>query len=539
LQDLLRLAKEAREKRRTRQDHERALQDRLGEIREECKTFAGFTRNAWHILEPETEYKHNWHIDAIGEHLQAVNRAEINLLQINQPPGTMKSLTVSVMFGAWEWGPTRRPGLRYLTASYREDYALRDSRKMRDLVISPWYRALWPHVQLMRNGDGDFENTFRGRRKAVPFKSLTGERGNRVVIDDPHSLDQAESEQTRPATVQTFRESVPSRINDPMLDAIIVMMQRMHPEDVCGVIEELGLPYVKLILQMEYVPSLSVKSIYFEDPRTEMGELLHPSRFPRDKVELKKVELGPHAWDTQFQQRPRVRAGESYFSIENLLDPVWALDAAGKQVIGADGKPTVASYVAPPMITKCDTVYAVVDSASKTGKNRDGTGVKYFAYSKYAPAKRVWVIDWDVQQIDAALLITWLPNVFTQGEELAKLVGARNGFSGVWIEDKDSGTVLLQQAQLAKMGRVHAIDSKLTALGKDGRALKISGHVYKGHVRYCQPAYDKTAIYKGRTKSHSIDQVTGYRMGIGTLTDEDELFDCFCYGVDLSLGEGT
>jgi hypothetical protein len=233
-----------------------------------------------------------------------------------------------------------------------------------------------------------------------------------------------------------------------------------------------------------------------------------------------------------------VRAGQSYFSVENLLDPVWQLDATGAQIVDDHGKPQVASYTAPPLPTRCDSLFAVVDTASKTGKNRDGTGVKFFAYSKYSPSKRLWVVDWDVTQIEAALLIQWLPNVFVQGEVLAKTCGARSGFSGVFIEDKDSGVVLLQQAALARMGKVHAIPSEKTALGKDGRALKISGHVYKGLVRYCQPAYDKIVTYKGRSKSHSIDQVTGYRMGVGTLTDEDELFDCFCYGVDLALGEG-
>ena len=95
-------------------------------------------REAWHVLEPTTPYVHGWHHDAICEHLEAITKRQITRLQINQPPGTMKSLVASVLWEAWEWGPAGMPGLRYLTTSYTETYARRDSRRMRDLVLSEW-----------------------------------------------------------------------------------------------------------------------------------------------------------------------------------------------------------------------------------------------------------------------------------------------------------------------------------------------------------------------------------------------------------------
>ena len=107
---------------------------------------------------------------------------------------THNSLIASVLWETWEWGPAGKPGLRYLTTSYKEAYARRDSRKHRDLVQSEWYRTLWPHVVLERDNEVDFENTFKGARRAVPFRSLTAGRGNRLVIDDPHSTEQVEFE---------------------------------------------------------------------------------------------------------------------------------------------------------------------------------------------------------------------------------------------------------------------------------------------------------------------------------------------------------
>jgi len=267
-------------------------------------------REAWHVVEPSSEYIHGWHLDAICSHLQAVTDGRINRLLINVPPGTMKSLLTSVLWPAWEWGPMERPSLRYLTSSYTEKYVKRDSRRMRDLVQSEWYRSLWPEVELVRAGEASFANTKTGFREGVPFASLTGGRGDRVIIDDPHSTETAESEAERLNTTRIFRESVPTRLNDPKTSAIIVIMQRLHEDDVSGQIQKLGLGYEHLMLPMEFEPDRRCKtSIGFEDPRTYEGELLFPERFPRSVVDRDKVPMGSYAVAGQFQQRPAPRSG--------------------------------------------------------------------------------------------------------------------------------------------------------------------------------------------------------------------------------------
>lgn len=510
---LLAALRAERHRRDESERHRRELAEHSEQIRERCKTLRGFMAESWHVLEPTTEYIHGWHHDAIAAHLEAIHRGEITRLQINVPPGSMKSLTVSVIFQAYEWGPGGKRGLRYFTTSYKESYARRDSRKTRDLVLSEWYRALWPEVVLIRDNETDFENADRGNRLAVPFASLTAGRGNRLLIDDPHSVDTAESEADRETITRRFRESATSRLNDPERDAIVVIMHRLHPDDVCGVIETLQLPYVKLVLPMEYVRSLAVKTPFFEDPRKADGELLQPERIGREKIEQNKIELGPHAYDTQYQQMPRAREGSYYFSAE--------------QILGPDKLPL-------PMPARCDSVFAIVDTATKTGKKRDGTGVMFVAYIKH-PTPLLIILDWDITQIEASLLEVWLPTILTRLEEFAKACGARMGSSGVFIEDKDSGQILIQQG-IRRNWPVHAIESKLTAAGKDGRALSVSGYVYKGLVKIAKAAYDKTTIYKGRTRNHCVYQITTFRMGAGTTTDEDELFDCFCYGAALAFG---
>ncbi|MEZ2224409.1 phage terminase large subunit [Rhizobium sp. RCC_161_2] len=280
-------------------------------IRERCQPLAGFVREAWHVVEPSVDYVHGWHIDAICRHLEAVTSGEITRLLINVPPGTMKSLLCGVFWPAWEWGPKNRPELRYLGSSYSEHYAKRDSRRMRDLVASEWYQTLWgDRVRLTRSGEMAFANKRTGFRQGVPFSRLTGGRGDRVIIDDPHSVDGAESEAERLSTIRTFRESVPTRLNDPQRSAIVVVMQRLHEADVSGTILALGLGYEHLMLPMEFEPERCCRtSIGFTDPRTEEGELLFPERFPRAVVERDKVPLGSYAVAGQFQQRPSPRSG--------------------------------------------------------------------------------------------------------------------------------------------------------------------------------------------------------------------------------------
>lgn len=300
----------AEQARRAAEADRRQLAENAEVIRARCQSLAGFVREAWHVLEPGNAYVHGWHIEAICSHLEAVSDGRINRLLINVPPGTMKSLIVSVFWPAWEWGPKGQASLRYLTTSYSETYAKRDSRRMRDLVSSEWYRSLWPEIELHRAAELSFENTRRGAREGMPFQSLTGGRGDRVIIDDPHSTETAESEAERARTTRIFRESVPTRLIEPTRSAIVVIMQRLNERDVSGQIGALALGYEHLMLPMEFEPERRCRtSIGFEDPRSYDGELLFPERFPREVIERDKKVMTAYAVAGQYQQRPAPREG--------------------------------------------------------------------------------------------------------------------------------------------------------------------------------------------------------------------------------------
>lgn len=185
---------------------------------------------------------------------------------------------------------------------------------------------------------------------------------------------------------------------------------------------------------------------------------------------------------------------------------------------------------------RCDAVYATVDTATKTGRENDGTAVCYWALT--APGRgphQLVLLDWDVAQIEGSLLESWLPTVFRQLEAFAVQCGARAGSQGAFIEDKASGMVLLQQA--ARHGwPATPINSKFTSIGKVERCLSVSGYVYRGLVKISGPAYDKVATYKGATRNHLLGQVLAFRVDDKDPNREDDALDAFVYGVAAGIG---
>lgn len=302
------------------------LQDPTATLREldrldSEESLAGFMQCAWHILEPGRPLLWGWAIGAICEHLEAVSSGQITRLLMNVPPGMTKSLSTAVFWPAWEWGPRNRPDLRYIGAAHSLDLSQRDSRRMRSVVTSEWYQGLWgDRVRLSRDQATklDFENTAAGKRMAVAAGGITGHRGDRVIIDDPHSVTQAESTKEREAVLTWFREAVPTRLNDPATSAIIVIMQRLHEGDVSGEILAREAEYTHLCLPMEFEPDRRcVTSIGFKDPRTEEGELLFPERFPRAVVDRDKATMGAYATAGQLQQLPAPRQG-GMFAVDKM-----------------------------------------------------------------------------------------------------------------------------------------------------------------------------------------------------------------------------
>ncbi len=276
------------------------------------RSLADFARMCWPVLEPATDLKWGWALDAICEHLEAVTQGQTKNLLMNVPPGSMKSLLAGVIWPAWEW--IERPALRFLGTAHKQDLAVRDNLKCRRLIQSDWYQTRWPIALTSdQNAKTKFENAATGFREAMAFESMTGSRGDRVILDDPHSVDDANSPVKLASGVTTFREALPSRVNNDE-SAIVIIMQRLNEADISAVAVDLG--YDHLCLPMRYEPGRSKWFVGKGDPRSVDGELMFPERFPEEQVAKLERTMGSYAVAGQLQQRPSPRGG-------GIIKPAW------------------------------------------------------------------------------------------------------------------------------------------------------------------------------------------------------------------------
>ncbi len=287
------------------------------------RDFALFAKLAWHIIEPGKVYVPGWHLDAIAEHLQAVIEGQIKRLLVNMPPRHGKSSYISTLIHPWSW--LQNPSLRWLCASYALNLATRDNLKCRRIIKSKWWQERYGHLfELTKDQDAKmkFENNFSGYRQAVSVGAAgtTGEGGDILVIDDPHPIEQKRSDIKREAVLDWFLNTWMSRLNDEKTGAMIAVGQRVHSQDVSGLIIEgaAGGEWTHLNLPAEYETANPCRTYFpqsgktWQDPRKEEGELLWEEKFPRPVIEQKKRIHGPLGFAAIYQQRPVPAGGAIY-----------------------------------------------------------------------------------------------------------------------------------------------------------------------------------------------------------------------------------
>lgn len=232
---------------------------------------------------------------------------------------------------------------------------------------------------------------------------------------------------------------------------------------------------------------------------------------PREEVAKLQRDNAPLVYQQEYLAEFINWAGAAFFPVDWLL---------------YRGRPA-------PWPEVIDAVFAVVDTAMKTGQEHDGTAVVYFGLARvpFTGGYKLLILDWDYVQIEGAFLERWIPQVATTLEELMGTMRVRVGSLGVFAEDANAGTILIQK------GLCRAIDSGLTAMGKDERAIAASGPLFRGEVKLTQRAYDRVTAFKGVTRNHLITQLTSFRVGDKDAAKRaDDLLDGVTYGTVIALG---
>jgi len=281
-----------------------------------CTHFGAFSCEAFKALNPGQLLIPNWHIDAICHHIHKMVTGEVRKRFIlNLPPRTLKSFIASVALPAWLLG--RNPGTRIICASYSDELSTKFSRDCRALLETPFYKRVFPGTSLnpKKASEGEFETTKRGYRLATSVGgTLTGRGGDVLVVDDPIKANDAESEVTRRAAIEWFRNTALSRLDDPADSLVCIAMQRLHVDDLSGILIEQGWP--KLVL-----PAIAVEAADYEIGEDEVyhrpaGELLQPERDSPEAIEELKREIGSRVFAAQYQQNPTPPDG-------NMIKAAW------------------------------------------------------------------------------------------------------------------------------------------------------------------------------------------------------------------------
>jgi len=350
-------------------------------------SFGAFCCAAFRILNPSVQLEPNWHIDFLCHSIQnlATNQRG-GRLNINLPPRSLKSFIISVCLPAWLLG--RNPSARIICASYSEELAFKFSRDTRSLMESPFYQKIFPRTKFnpRKTTERELETTRHGHRLATSVGgTLTGRGGNTLIVDDPIKAIDAESELALSHASDWFRNTAVSRLDKIDSSLILVTMQRLHVDDLSGILIDQGWPSLVL-------PAIATETVEYELGEGEIyrrhsGELLQPDRDTSEGMEVQRASMGSKIFSAQYQQNPVPPDG-------NMIKSDW-----------------LHRYDFVPGERWFGRVVLSCDPAGKAGQHNDYTSIAIFGFND----KHVYVLHvvrghWTVMQMHdriKALALEW------------------------------------------------------------------------------------------------------------------------------------
>jgi len=409
-------------------------------------SFSAFVYLAFSVLHPGRRLDPSWHIDTICWHVQKMSEGKAPpRCVINLQPRSLKSFTLSVCLPAWLLG--KNPSAKIICISYSGELAAKLSRDCRALTTSDFFRRLFPETRLnpQKSTESEFETTKRGYRLATSVGgTLTGRGGEWLILDDPVKAEEGASPTARASVNEWFKVSAISRLDNQLQDKIIVTQQRLHEEDLSGLLIRSGWH------------SLSVRAIATEDRTFEIGpdkfytmktgDILQPDRMNQETLDGLRELIGQHDFEAMYQQNPLPDDGvhllRDYFKPSDGLDPnVW-----------------------------CCRVLSV-DPAAKKGAQHDFTAIT------------IWDASRKGYHLVHATKGRW--NIIESVAHIAKLIGEFH-VKCVIVEDTSSGTGVLDLLK-AEFKTVEFSGTSPTQ-DKYRRLLKVSGKIESGKVTIARDA---------------------------------------------------
>ncbi len=382
-----------------------------------------FAERTFLQLQPGTPFLPNWHIELMAAKLRDCALGKIRRLIINIPPRYMKSLTASVAFPAWLLGLD--PSAQIIAVSYAQELANKHSLDCRAVIESDWFRRLFPGTRLSatKNAVTEFATTKRGFRMATSVGgTLTGRGGDFIIIDDPIKPDDAVSEAVRNRGNDWFDGVLYTRQNNKNTSCIIIVMHRLHEDDLVGHVleqedwEVLSLPAIAEVDQVFKVDTPWGPKAF---KRSE-GGILHPAFESAEALKNTRATIGEYNFAGQYQQAPAPLGG-------GMVKQEWL------KTYKADALPNF-----DQIIVSCDT-------GNKPTELADYSAITVWGY--YDP--NMYLLHVYRAKVD-------YPNL---KRALIDIAG-RYHADVVLIEDKGSGTQLLHELREAQVRGVKAYEPR-------------------------------------------------------------------------------
>lgn len=287
---------------------------------------SSFIHKSFLTASPNIQYLSNWHIDLISKKLMQVQKGEITRLIINMPPRNLKSISVSVAWPAWLLA--HDPSTKIMAASYSQALSNKHSQDCRLIINSDWYHNLFPNTNITKgeNQKSKFVTTQRGFRFATSTGgTATGEGGDFLIIDDPQNPNKINSKKYRDQTIEWFEQTFISRLNNKKTGAIVIVMQRLHDNDLCGYLLKNKRDQWDLLK----IPAIYRHKSIFHCPykiEKESGSVLHEERESNNSLKKLKLELGEYNFAAQYQQDPITAEG-------SMVKKIWFKYFSAKEEI--------------------------------------------------------------------------------------------------------------------------------------------------------------------------------------------------------------
>jgi predicted phage terminase large subunit-like protein len=463
-----------------------ALKKKLSEM-----SFYEFFKAAWVVVEPAVPLSTNWHHKYICDTLQEeceriiAQKPKTKDIIINVPFRSTKSLIVTVMFPVWAW--IKSPKLRFITSSYSAALSIELATKSRDIIFSDWFKKRWGdvfHIKKDQNLKERYENNFVGMRRATSVGgTVTGQGADFLIVDDPLSPQMANSATERENANEWYRTTFYSRLNQPDIGVRIIIMQRVHEDDLTGFLlgKETRLKYRHVCIPAKSGDG-NIKPAYLEKFYEKGTQLFWKDRFSQKILDDYKSALGSYGYAGQLQQTPTpLDSGmihKDWFKIDR-----YRVDES--------------------------IVNFVIDPAYTADQKNDPSALLAYTYKE----NRWQIVD--------------CVNVYKEFPDLVKFIQQwvqKNGYtnrSRIYVEPKASGKSIVQT--LVRETGLNVKEDKPPTKDKVARVSDISASLESGRV----------SLLNGDWNTEFLDQLTRF-----PAAKHDDMVDCLVMAVNKEIWGG-